>query len=53
MIEIIDNKCDFCGTCAGVCPVNCIDWVKFEDLDALRAQLEAKSIRPLGLPPLN
>tara|TARA_B100001250_G_scaffold353186_1_gene326365 strand:- start:154 stop:513 length:360 start_codon:yes stop_codon:yes gene_type:complete len=34
------------------CPVNCIDWVKFEDLDALRAQLEAKSIRPLGLPPL-
>ena len=34
------------------CPVNCIDWVKFEDLDALRAQLEAKTIRPLGLPPL-
>ena len=25
MIEIIDNKCDFCGTCAGVCPVNCIN----------------------------
>ena len=25
MINIIDDKCDFCGTCAGVCPVNCID----------------------------
>ena len=35
------------------CPVNCIDWVNFEDLDALRAQLEAKTIRPLGLPPLS
>ena len=31
MIEIIDNKCDFCGTCAGVCPVNCID-VKENDI---------------------
>ncbi len=34
------------------CPVNCIDWVKFEDLDDLRKGLEAKAIRPLGLPPL-
>ncbi len=34
------------------CPVNCIDWVKFEDLDDLRKKLEAMSIRPLGLPPL-
>ena len=34
------------------CPVNCIDWVRFEDLDDLRSQLKAKSIRPLGLPPL-
>ena len=25
MINIIENKCDFCGTCVGVCPVNCID----------------------------
>ena len=25
MIEIIDNKCDFCGTCVAICPVNCID----------------------------
>ena len=31
MIEIIDNKCDFCGICAGVCPVNCID-VKESDI---------------------
>ncbi len=34
------------------CPVNCIDWVKFEDLADLDAKLKAKSIRPLGLPPL-
>jgi len=25
MIEVADNKCDFCGCCAGVCPVNCIE----------------------------
>ncbi len=34
------------------CPVNCIDWVKFEDLDDLRLKLNTKQIRPLGLPPL-
>ena len=52
MIEIIDNKCDFCGTCAGVCPVNCIEWVKFEDLEDLRLTLKSKLIRPLGFPPM-
>ena len=25
MIDIIENKCDYCGACASVCPVNCID----------------------------
>ena len=25
MILIKDNKCDFCGCCVGVCPVNCIE----------------------------
>ena len=25
MINIIDNKCDFCGSCVAVCPPNCID----------------------------
>ena len=34
------------------CPVNCIEWVKFEELDALRLRLESKPIRPLGFPPL-
>ena len=24
MINIIDDKCDFCGTCVTVCPVDCI-----------------------------
>ncbi len=34
------------------CPVNCIEWVRFEELEELRLRLESKSIRPLGLPPL-
>jgi len=25
MIKIIENKCDFCGTCVSVCPVDCIE----------------------------
>ncbi|HHZ79767.1 MAG TPA: hypothetical protein EYN68_04615 [Candidatus Marinimicrobia bacterium] len=25
MIEIKPNKCDFCGCCVGVCPVDCIE----------------------------
>ena len=25
MIKITDNKCDFCGTCVSVCPVDCIE----------------------------
>lgn len=25
MIKILDDKCDFCGACSGVCPPNCID----------------------------
>ena len=25
MIDIIENKCDFCGTCVTVCPVDCIE----------------------------
>ncbi len=25
MIEIESNKCDFCGCCVGVCPVDCIE----------------------------
>ena len=35
------------------CPVNCIDWVRFEDLEALRLKLKKKTIRSLGLPPLD
>ncbi len=33
------------------CPVDCIQWVNFEDLDDLRSQLDKKDYRPLGLPP--
>ena len=25
MINIYDNKCDFCGACVTVCPVDCIE----------------------------
>ena len=25
MIHIEKNKCDFCGCCVGVCPVDCIE----------------------------
>lgn len=31
MIKVADNKCDFCGCCVGVCPVNCIE-VKEADI---------------------
>ncbi len=32
----------------GTCPVNCIHWVPFEQLDDLRAQLDAMEIQDLG-----
>ncbi len=25
MIQIDKDRCDFCGTCVGVCPENCMD----------------------------
>lgn len=25
LIEILPNKCDFCGTCVGVCPEDAIE----------------------------
>tara|TARA_Y100001968_G_scaffold214785_1_gene197600 strand:- start:14984 stop:15343 length:360 start_codon:yes stop_codon:yes gene_type:complete len=33
------------------CPVDCIQWVNFEELEALRERLEKEEFRPLGLPP--
>ncbi|WP_320663808.1 ferredoxin [Prochlorococcus sp. MIT 1223] len=33
------------------CPVDCIQWVNFEDLEDLKSSLEKRDIRPLGLPP--
>ena len=32
----------------GTCPVNCIYWVPFEQLDELRVQLEALDLQDLG-----
>ena len=33
------------------CPVNCIQWVRFEDLDKLREQLKDQGVYPLGMLP--
>ncbi len=33
------------------CPVNCIEWVQFEELDDLREYISNQDIQPLGLPP--
>ena len=33
------------------CPVDCISWVQFENLDELRAQLEELDLQPLGMLP--
>lgn len=32
------------------CPVDCIHWVAFEELDALKARLDAMELLPMGLP---
>ena len=32
------------------CPVDCIHWVGFEELDALRERLEGMELLPMGLP---
>ncbi|MAS27241.1 MAG: ferredoxin [Synechococcus sp. TMED187] len=32
------------------CPVDCIHWVGFEELDGLRERLEGMEMLPLGLP---
>ena len=32
------------------CPVDCIHWVAFDDLPALKQQLDAQELLPLGLP---
>jgi ferredoxin len=32
------------------CPVDCIHWVAFAQLPALREQLEGQELLPLGLP---
>ena len=32
------------------CPVDCIHWVAFEELDALKARLDAMKLLPMGLP---
>tara|TARA_B100000579_G_scaffold225493_1_gene184640 strand:+ start:138 stop:509 length:372 start_codon:yes stop_codon:yes gene_type:complete len=33
------------------CPVDCIEWVTFEDLDKLKLELQKHNFRNLGLPP--
>ena len=33
------------------CPVDCIHWVRFEELNQLRAQLDQLDLQPLGMLP--
>ncbi len=42
--EIIQEAID-------TCPVNCIQWVRFEELDKLREQLKEQGVYPLGMLP--
>ena len=42
--EIIQEAID-------TCPVNCIHWVRFEELDKLREQLREQGVYPLGMLP--
>ena len=42
--EIIQEAID-------TCPVDCIHWVRFEDLDDLRARLEGIQFQNLAMPP--
>jgi ferredoxin len=30
MIYLIKDRCDYCGTCVGVCPENCIELLEME-----------------------
>ena len=32
------------------CPVDCIHWVHFEQLNELRTQLDRQDLQPLGMP---
>ena len=44
LIETIQEAID-------TCPVDCIHWVEFEQLDDLRRQLDQLELQSLGLPP--
>ena len=33
MINIIKNKCDYCGACVSICPVDCIEAVPKDKYD--------------------
>ena len=46
MIEIIENKCDYCGACVAVCPVDCISVsesnIKIDDVECIDCDLCAQ-----------
>ena len=50
MIEIIDDKCDYCGTCTSVCPVNCID-VQEEDIIIDHKMSQARYLQAIARSP--
>ena len=43
MIDIRENRCDYCGACVTVCPVDCIevreDSIKIDDLICIDCDL--------------
>ena len=43
--------CEGVALCVEACPVNCIQWVKFEDLKKLRDELANQGVYPLGMLP--
>ena len=46
------DRSDVIQEAIDTCPVNCIEWVRFEELDELRLKLQSKPLRSLGLPPM-
>ena len=47
-----EDNCTGCQACVPFCPVDCIEWVPFEELMNLRKLLENHHFRNLGLPPV-
>ena len=45
------DRCEIVQEAIDTCPVDCIHWVRFEELDQLRRRLEKLNLQPLGMLP--